>query len=212
VIAIGLYLLDEAKAGHHLFQTAIQIGIRGYGGSTGQNNIDEALESYINPLLEHIAKELESSGERVMIEDVVRLRFDILGNDFQQAFPTTSALLQKTANYCAQPEEQGAWFHVATSCRELLQAFVGELVAQGIVVASPELKQGDAKGILKQLIKQKVSSGETIVDLVQAVWVYVSVNVHRQSATKQDALRAYMWTGLLMSEVWLLVQPQLKGR
>jgi hypothetical protein len=210
VIAIGLYLLDEAKAGHHLFQTAIQTGIRGYGGSNGQNNIEEALESYINPLLDHVVKELESSGERVMIEDVIQLRFGILGNDFGEIFPATSALLQKTATYCAQPEEQGSWFHIATSCRELLQAFVGELVAQGAVVPAPELKQGDAKGILKQLIKQKPASSETLIDLVQAIWVYVSANVHRQSATKQDALRAYLWTGLLMSEVWLLVQAQLK--
>jgi hypothetical protein len=87
---------------------------------------------------------------------------------------------------------------------------VKELQEQGKIVPSPEHKQGDTKGILKQLAKQHVSVSDALVDLIQAVWAYVQSNVHRQSATKEDALRAYLWTGLLISEVFLVIRSPAK--
>ncbi|HXT12623.1 MAG TPA: hypothetical protein VN873_13750 [Candidatus Angelobacter sp.] len=49
VCAIGLYLLDKAKAGVSIHAVAIKRGIRpDYGGSKGQGYIDEAMRSYID--------------------------------------------------------------------------------------------------------------------------------------------------------------------
>jgi len=207
VCAIGLHFLDEAKNGSHLFQTAIQIGVRGRYGNSGQAAIDEAMEAYISPLFDHIESILESAGSRITVDDAAKLRFDVLeGAGFQSAFPKTALHLKRVSDYCGQPEESGSWFHVATSCREALVAFVTELQDQGLITPAPELKQADAKGILKQLAKERSDTSDRLIDLIQAVWAYVQSNVHRQSATKQDALRNLLWTGLLISESWTLVK------
>lgn len=208
IVAVGLYLLDQAKSGVRLYSAATRIGIRArYGGNHAQDYIDEAMTCYVNPFLDFIESGLEKLGDGVTVESMAEMRFGLLRDlDFQLAYPGTNQALNKIAEYCGQPADGTSWFHVAASCRELLGTFVRELQCQQKVHPLPELKQGDTKGILKQLVKERANASDTLVELIQSVWAYVQTNVHRQSATKQDALRAYLWTGLLISEIWLLVK------
>ena len=208
VTAVGLHLLDKAKGGVNLYISAIQLSIRPqYGSDNAQNYIDEAMACYINPFLDHLETGLENLGDSVTVEDVAELRFGLL-NDlaFQSAFPATAESLKKIGEYCGQSEDGGSWFHVAASCREALATFVRELQSQQKVTPAPELKQGDTKGILKQLARERADVSDVLLELIQSVWTYVQSNVHRQAATKSDALRVYLWTGLLISEIWLLAK------
>lgn len=41
---------------------------------------------------------------------------------------------------------------------------------------------------------------DTFLDVVDAVWNHAQSLTHRDAATKEDALRASLWTGLLVSE------------
>ncbi len=208
IAAVGLHLLDMAKNGMSLHGSAIKLGISPtYGGGNAQDYVDETMTCYINPFLDHVETGLENLGDSVTVENVAELRFGLLNDPaFQSAFPATAESLKKIGEYCGQSEDSGSWFHVAASCRETLGTFVRELQSQQRVIPLSELKQGDTKGILKQLVRERADVSDALVELIQAVWVYVQSNVHRQAATKSDALRVYLWTGLLISEIWLLVK------
>jgi len=155
---------------------------------------------------------LESLGDQISVEAAVQTRFDLFTDaEFGKVFPATNTALKRIAEYCSQPDDAGSWFHVATSCRELLGSFVRELHSLGAVTPIHELKQGDTKGILKQLVKERSSASDNLIDLIQAIWSYVQSTVHRQTASKQDALRTYLWTGLLISEIWMLLRAVQNG-
>jgi len=208
IAAIGLYMIDRTKDGLGLRTTASKIHVNPkHRSRMAQDYIDEAMTCYINPLLDHVEAALNDLGGGVTVESVAHLRFSLFDDPgFETAFPNTNRALNQIAQYCGQPEDHGSWFHVAASCREALGVFVRELQAQQELTPAPELKQGDTKGMLKQLAAERSDTSDALIRLIQAVWDYVQANVHRQAATRQEALRAYLWTGLLISEVRLLAK------
>ena len=208
IAAIGLYMMDRTKDGLGLYTTASKIHVSPkHRSGKAQDYIDEAMTCYVNPLLDHVEAGLNDLGESVTIETAANLRFSLLDDPaFQSAFPDTNQALKQIAKDCGQPQDRGSWFQVAASCREALGVFVRELQGQQRLTPAPELKQGDTKGILKQLAKERSDTSDALIKLIQAVWDYVQSNVHRQAATKQEALRVYLWTGLLISEVRLLTK------
>lgn len=211
IVRLGVHLLDKAREGLGLRFSAPQCGIKPpYGTRNGQDYIDEARRCYIDPLLDDLETSLENCDGELTWEDAVGIRFDLFNNSFfRSAFPQTSEAFKKIAEYCGQSEETGSWFHVATSCREALGAFTRELQKQWPVVLPPGKSQSDVKAVLKE-IAIKSNASDLLGNLIQASWAYVQSIVHRSAATKQDALRAYLWTGLLVSEVVLVVERHPK--
>jgi hypothetical protein len=209
IAAVGLYMMDQIKAGSSLWELAIKLYISPpYRTNKTQDYSDEVMTCYINPLLDRVEAGLNELGGLVTVENAAELRFKLFNDaTFRSVFPNTADALKKIAEYCGRPEDSGSWFHVAVSCREALGVFVRELQVQKKLTPPPELKQGDIKGMLKQVAKERSDTSDALISLIQAVWVYVQSNVHRPAASKQEALRAYLWTGLLISEMKSFTKP-----
>ena len=146
-------------------------------------------------------------------EHVLELRFgSVLSPEFARYFPRTTAALDRVGQFCGSAHADGAWFNVGTSCREAFNTFVEELRGHGLVVPDENLKKGDVKGHLRQLLGVSGSSGRheiALADLVDAAWALVACTLHRSATTKAEALRTYLWTSLVMSEVFALAQGRL---
>ena len=67
-----------------------------------------------------------------------------------------------------------------------------------------ETKRGNVKAIARELIRAKHGNSRfatALETLVDAVWDYAQPLTHRVSATRDEALRMYLWTGLAINEV-----------
>jgi len=70
-----------------------------------------------------------------------------------------------------------------------------------------DVKSGDIKALLKHIVSQRYSSGrtkDTLSQLINAVWDHTQCLLHDENATKQEAMRIYLWSALLISEIYEL--------
>ena len=98
-----------------------------------------------------------------------------------------------------EKDEDINWFNIGNSCRNVLKEFVKELIAKSEIILDKGDKKADVKGLIKKHIANKIKSGhfrDTFVDLINAVWEYVQPILHRDTTTKEEALRAFIWTTL----------------
>ena len=110
-------------------------------------------------------------------------------------------------------DEDGAWFNIGNLCRETLKAFALELQSISGIPAPEGIKEADVKGILKYLLKQLKGDGrfeETLEKLLVSVWDHAQSVLHRQTSTKSQASRLFLWTALVIYEFAYLIDQEME--
>lgn len=203
----ALFLMEQCKSTNQgLWRVAYQYGIDSRFSSSGvQGNIDAAMERFIGPLLDYIETELVKIIESFSVEQSVDLFSNkVFSLSFRYEFPNTHDAFKKLSQYCASSQADDAWNTVGNMCRDALNTYVQELRAKNLLDPSWDFKAGDTKGLLKQLVATVDTSsrfGSTLQALIGAVWDYTQVILHRPQATKEQALRDFMWTALAIAEI-----------
>jgi hypothetical protein len=112
--------------------------------------------------------------------------------------------LEKISREFLRPDEDVTWQNIANSCRQLLVDFCGELRSLYDLDLSPDTKEADVKAILRQAIQTLGATGQfaaSLEMLILAIWSHTQSLLHRGSTTKTQAVRLYVWTGLLINEL-----------
>ena len=101
---------------------------------------------------------------------------------------------------------------MANSCRQTLLNFGVEIRALYDLELDPDTKQGDVKAVLQKAVETFASTGQfadSLTKLMLGTWSHTQSLLHRGSTTRAEAIRLYVWTGLLVNEVWGLLRGAL---
>ena len=138
----------------------------------------------------------------------------IFDSSFNQQYPETSKLLQQISEEFTKPEESGLWNNIGNSCRDALIMFSSEL-KKLTGVQTQDLKDGDAKGIISKIIKEKISDsdfGDSLIQLLISAWKHTVSLTHRKiKTTKVEAQRIFLWVGLTISEIARIIDMDTTG-
>lgn len=132
---------------------------------------------------------------------------EAIDNNIKEDFYSISEGLNRIAKEFEKDEDVD-WFNIGNSCRNVLKEFVKELITKSKIILDKGDKKADVKGLIKKHIANKIKSGhfrDTFVDLIDAVWEYVQPILHRDTTTKEEALRAFIWTTLSINEIVTLI-------
>lgn len=209
VNAVGLALMEACR--HDQFPD-ICYG-RGIGPPYSTSNIqpyvDAGLKRFILPLLIHVEAELDSSEAGHAPEKVVNRLFDeiLLDEKFSGRFPKTrQRLRQITAEF---EQTDTAWQNIGNLCRQAMLEFCQESYAFLEMEAPEEIKRGDVKALTRHLIQERYPDsrfGDALAALLASIWNYAQPLTHRGEATRQEALRIYLWTFLAIAEIAELIE------
>lgn len=97
------------------------------------------------------------------------------------------------------------WYNIGNSCRTVLKEFVKELINKGKIIVD---KDEDVKLHLGKLVSDKTNPGRfrnTLKNLIDSVWDHIQSILHRKTTTKEEALRALIWTTLCINEIVTLL-------
>jgi hypothetical protein len=210
VAAVGLGLI-EASRHHPFFMVCRARGIRApYGSTNFQDTTDAGLLRYIQPFLVYVGNELEREALSHSPSRIAATRIDrlLLGPEFAKIFPGTHAALEKISAEFLRPQDEVSWQNVGNSCRQAMIDFCKE--AQSVLGFEPpdDLKQSDVKAIARALVRSlhgKNRFSDSLETVIAATWDHIQSMLHRGSATREDALRIYLWTGMVLEEIADLV-------
>lgn len=208
VARVGLFIIERCKENPDTSRLAGLLF--NLSCDTSLNNFDftfeDAIRKYIDPFLRHLQEEVAAIPERLTLDSAVKLRQDaFLSPDFERRFPETSRLLQNLSKEMMGFVESENWFNIANSCRETLKAFCNELQSVLLIQKPDEIKAGDFKGIIRCALSQRMEksrSRETLQDVACSVWDYLQTLLHNNATTRAEAMRIYLWTGMVISEVF----------
>jgi hypothetical protein len=210
IAAVGLALM-EACRNEDFWNMCLSRGIRSsYDTSNAQACVDAGLQRYIIPFLLYVERELKRADAAYMPARIAERKFDdvILGPAFAAKFPQTHEHLKRISAEFLRPQEIAAWQNVGNSCRQAMFEFCRECCEVLDVQLTDETKRGDVKAIVHQLIPAIYSSqrfAAALERLVVSVWDYAQSLTHRSGATREEALRVYLWTGLAIEEIATLL-------
>jgi len=211
VTAVGIYIMQQCQEGKKLYDLTEQLGIAP-SDSTGspQDRLDEAMRRFIEPSLDFIETRLKQLGIDALLEERVA---GVLTPAFEEAYPSTTSRLHKVAAEFSKSDEEGNWSNIGNSCRQILEVFSEELTEKAAKELPEELKKGDVKGVMRYIIGDLDAPQrfkENLTGLLSAVWDYAQPLTHRKHASKADALRAFIWTVLVISEYFVLLDSASK--
>jgi hypothetical protein len=198
VAAVGLIFMERCRNGQEFHRACRVIGIG--IGEYGQKTVDEGLERFIIPLLDLIGEKLKALSPAAVAES----RFSLLLEDrIRQCFPETADIIDSIAHDFLKYEDDGNWPNIGNSCREALIEFAQEFQNMVGINIPHSIKQGDVKGIARHILKQmdlpeRVET--TLSKLVDSVWDHSNALLHWKNASREDAIRIYLWTTMVISE------------
>jgi hypothetical protein len=210
IAAVGLTLM-EACRNEDFGTMCLSRGIGpSYNTPSVQAYVDAGLQRYVIPLLRYIERELKRADAAYMPARIAERKFDdvILGPAFAAKFPQTHEHLKRVSAEFVRPQETAAWQNVGNSCRQAMGEFCRECCQVLDVQLTDDTKRGDVKAIVHQLISMKYSSerfAAALERIIVSVWDYAQSLTHRSNATREEALRAYLWTGLAIDEIATLL-------
>jgi len=211
----GLFLTEQYKKTNTnlLWVLAAQFNVSPpHLSSQPQDYTDAAMEQFIEAFLDYVEAELLKKDGNFSVEKATELfAANILGDAFRIKFTRTHEAINSISAFCGAPHSDEAWLAVRIMCREALDSYVSELRAKNLIDPAWEFKAGDTKGLFKQMTRTVDTSGtfgSTLVALVASVWDRAQSILHRQPTTKEQALRAFMWTGLTIAEIDGLIRLQ----
>jgi hypothetical protein len=77
-----------------------------------------------------------------------------------------------------------------------------------------ETKRGDVKTITRCVVQKLYAGGRfgaALATLIASTWDYAQTLTHRAGTTRDEALRLYLWTGLVISEIASLAEAATPG-
>ncbi len=205
IAAVGLALMDACR-NEDFWNICLSKGIRSSYSSDAQPCVDAGLQRYVIPFLRYAQRELKRADAAYMPARIAERKFDdvILGPAFAAKFPQTHEHLKRISVEFVRPQETAAWQNVGNSCRQAMVEFCRECCQVLDVQLTDDTKRGDVKAIVHQLISTSYSSerfAAALDRIIASVWDYAQSLTHRSSATREEALRAYLWTGLAINEI-----------
>jgi len=217
IAGVGIYLMEKCRDGEDLFQLAYTLGIiPPFSSSKFQDLTDEATERFIKPTINIIEDRLQTISDLNTIDTIIEKKISsYLSSTFKDEYPFTIDRLQKIAEEFARPEQDNAWFNVGNSCREVLKTFSAEIRKNTGIDIPEEIKTSDVKNILKHILKdlnQKKRFQETLIKLITSVWDHIQSIIHRNSTSKDDAIRVFIWTSLSIFEIIQILKDGAKDK
>jgi hypothetical protein len=134
----------------------------------------------------------------------------VLGSAFAARFPATHDHLTRIAGEFTRSD--AAWQNIGNSCRQALLEFCTECYDSLDIAIPEETKRGDLKALTRHLVNQlygKGRSADALQTLIASVWDYAQPLTHRPAATREEAMRLYLWTGLAIDEVARMINGGL---
>lgn len=208
---VGIFLMERCREGTGLWHLSHEYEIRPrYSTNKLQEYSDAVFERYIEPTCDYIENMLYDQLEEESIEDIALIKVSsIFSPSFINTFPKTIALLNPVKKTFLELNETVNWFNVGTECRQALISFSDEISEVTGADIPNGTKKGDVKTILKQIIKETSDFAryeETLCNLVDSLWAHVNVLLHRETSNREDASRVYLWTALLITEVFEILK------
>jgi hypothetical protein len=212
IAVVGIRVIEDC-ADEELFQLSYKYGVHPpYSTSSIQADVDEFMSRFIEPALDYIREKLELSEQLETPTDYIRVKLkEVFEYPFNSQFPETANILQTISGDFNNDDPDFTWFNVANSCREALKKFTAELTSTRKVSLGADTKSGDVKSILKSYVLQHYSQGrysETLLNLIQSLWDHVQSILHREATTKEEAMRCFIWTYLLILELGILFSKE----
>ncbi len=105
--------------------------------------------------------------------------------------------------------EDKNWMNVGNSCRITLQEFVKELYKKNKIYLGDDVKRGDVKANLRNLVTNKTDPGkfrDSLKKLIEGIWDHSQPVLHTPATTKEEALRTFIWTTLCINEIVTLLK------
>ncbi len=209
IAAVGLALMEACRK-EDFWNMCLARGIGpGYRTSDVQPYVDAGLQRFILPFLRYVERELARADAAYMPARISERKFDlILGPAFAAKFPQTHEHLKRVSAEFLRPQETAAWQNVGNSCRQTMLEFCRECCQVLDMQLTDDTKGGDVKAITHRLISASYSSerfAAVLERVVASVWDYAQSLTHRSNATRDEALRAYLWTGLAIEEIATLL-------
>jgi hypothetical protein len=216
IAAVGLRLTADCRS-IDFFDACHGRGIEPpYNTSALQDHCSDAVARYIVPFVNYVRRKLAAEALRYSIgglsEGVVADL--ILSSKFERDFPSTHSTLEIASREFLRRDDEVAWQNVANSCRQALIDFCAELRSIGDFELTPETKAGDVKAILRQSSAFLGATGQfadSLERLIVGVWSHTQSLLHRGSTSKIEAIRLYLWTGLLIHEFTQLLDDRLSS-
>jgi len=212
IARIGLYFFEFCREkGNDLPGLFIGLGLDSkWGGGHLDGYFASAVDKYIQPFINYLIDEVRKKDEQLSADDVAAFRMNmIFSDDFATRFPGASSQLGKLSKEFFALDHSENWFNASNSCRELLKRFTAELYVVLGESMPDDLKSGDVKNLLKHIVAKRHTSGrtkDTLCELIGSVWDHTQCLLHRTDTTKEEAMRIYLWTALLISEIYELTR------
>ncbi len=181
-----------------------------WGGNQINGYFASAFDKYIEPFIKFFVDAVQRLDQAVYADDVAAFRVNmIFSDDFTTRFPRTSLQLSKISREFHNLDHSENWFNAANSCRELLKCYTTELYEVYNEDMPDQIKAGDVKTLLKNIVSKRYSSGRTkgsLLSLIQSIWDHTQCLLHREETNRDEASRNYLWVTLLISEIYEVVK------
>lgn len=217
IAAVGLQLIRECRENNrHFGDLCFVLNIRGrYDSSNVQAATDAGLEEYVDPFFDYVAEEVEGAAAIYSTSAVAEQRFSGLSSEsFRRLLPETASHLDRIAAEFVRPDSEVAWQNVGNSCRQALIEFANELREACGSEIPEDVQAGNVKALLRHVSGSLFGDGrfkDSLLALVDAGWNHTQSITHRPATTKEEALRVFLWTGIVISEFIPPLQAYTEG-
>jgi hypothetical protein len=217
IAAVGLHLIEMCRDEKVLFYSlCFHFHISPpYQTSMVQDHSDAGMKDYVVPFLAYVEKELVRAAEAHSVVSAVEGRFsELLTAEIRKLLPKTSSSLERISGDFLRPEGDVMWQNIGNSCRQTLIEFSAELREICGIELPAETKESDVKAILKHVLGKTCSPGrfkETLEALSEGVWNHTQSLLHRPATNKKEAVRVFLWTGMVVSEFAQVVRAYNEG-
>lgn len=203
---VGIRVLQDCVNGEKIFRLTHKYGVPPpFSNYKFQDQLNEFLERFIVPALDYIRTQLTMLDELVSPVDFLRFQLrEFLEEPFRSRYSDTSKILDGISIQLSQSDTNYPWYNLGNSCREAMKTFTVELSKYNEFNLDSDTKAGDVKAILKSFIFERYSAGrysETLIELIQSVWDHIQSILHRNSTSKHEVARVFIWTCLVMLEL-----------
>jgi hypothetical protein len=215
VAAVGMALIEMCRK-QDFYNLCVGYNIRPRGNSNNLGDIsDEGLSRFVFPFFNYVANELERQARDFAPAVVIEQKVATMLSSplFARDFPETRRRFDTMSREFLRPDEEVDWQNIANSCRQTLIDFVREIRGLIPIEGIDDTKSSDLKSMARHVIRAAYGTGkfsETLENLIRATWDHVQSVIHRGATTKDQALRVYISTALVVDELAHLVQAALR--